>query len=148
MREADLLRFRWVADPQISPDGEWVAFTLVTVDAESDEYRTRLWLISTAGGDARPLTFGSHDSQPRWSPDGRTLAFVRATEPKKPGQIHLLPLAGGEAAALTRLERGASEPCWSLDGGRIAFLSGTHPTLDAPEKEKPKKAPGRVITRP
>jgi dipeptidyl aminopeptidase/acylaminoacyl peptidase len=148
LREADLLRFRWVADPQISPDGERVAFTFVTVDAESDEYRSRLWLIPTAGGDARPLTHGSYDSQPRWSPDGRTLAFVRATEPKKPGQIHLLPLGGGEASVLTQLERGASEPCWSPDGGRIAFLSGTHPTLDAPGKENPKHAPGRVVTRP
>ncbi|MBI5711240.1 MAG: S9 family peptidase [Candidatus Eisenbacteria bacterium] len=148
MREEDLLRFVWVADPQISPDGARVAFTRVAVDIAADEYRTSLWVVEGAGGAPRPLTFGAYDLQPRWSPDGTRLAFVRKTEAKKPGQLWLLPMAGGEAAQVTRLEGGASEPAWSPDGARLAFLSGTNPALDDPKKEKPKNAPARVVTRP
>src|SRR4249919_3499243 len=114
MREEDLLRFRWIADPQISPDGARVAFTLVRVDTDEDEYRTDLWLagIPSAGARAeepRQLTFDGRSAQPRWSPDGGTLAFVRraATEGAKP-QLHVLPLAGGEARVLTKLEKGVS----------------------------------------
>jgi dipeptidyl aminopeptidase/acylaminoacyl peptidase len=152
MREDDLLRFVWIADPQISPDGRRVAFTRVTVDPETDGYRTSLWLVDAAAGRepavARPLTFGAGDSQPRWSPDGQRLAFVRSPAAKQPGQLHLLPMSGGEAVRVCELAKGASEPAWSPDGRRIAFLSGTHPALDDPKPEKPKNEPGRVVTRP
>ena len=144
----DLLRFVWLADPQISPDGTQIAFTKVWVDAEADDYRTQIWLASWDGGEPRALTSGLMDRQPRWSPDGRRLAFVRGTEPKKPGQICVLPMAGGEGAAITALEGGASDPVWSPDGARIAFLSAHHPTLDAPERKKPKHEPARVVTKP
>jgi len=153
MREEDLLRFQWIADPQISPEGNRVAFTLVTVDAEADEYRTNLWLcdVPAEGAPAappRPLTFGGRDTHPRWSPDGATLAFVRKPDAENPGQVHLLPLAGGEPRALTSLKGGASSPAWSPDGRRIAFLSGHNPALDTPERRKPKHEPARVVTRP
>ena len=153
MREEDLLRLEWVADPQISPDGSRVVFTRVRVDAEADEYRTSLWLVEVGSSidsvvAPRPLTFGPYDAQPRWSPDGESIAFVRKTEHKKPGQLHLLPMAGGEAQALSSLERGASEPAWSPDGRRIAFLSATNPDLDLPDRKKPRNEPGRLITRP
>ena len=148
MVEQDLYRFVWVADPQISPDGSRVAFVRVSVYSAADEYRTSLWLVETAGGPPRPLTSGTRDTQPRWSPDGRTLAFVRAAD-DKPGQIHLLPMAGGEATQLTRLKGGASTPAWSPDARRIAFSSRTNPRLDDDTtRAKPRKEPGRVITRP
>ena len=147
MRGDDLLRFVWIADPQISPDGERVAFTRVHVDAEADEYRTSLWIASVAGGAPRPLTFGQYDMQPRWSPDGRMLAFVRKPDAKKPGQLHVLPMGGGEARAITSLAKGVAEPAWSLDGTRIAFLSGTNPALDDEKKEPPKNHPARIVTR-
>lgn len=153
MREEDLLRFEWIADPRISPDGTRVAFTRVTVDAEADEYRTNLWLcdVPAAGAAAvppRPLTFGGRDSQPRWSPDGATLAFVRKPNADDPAQVHLLPLAGGEPRALTSLKGGAGSPAWSPDGRRIAFLSGHNPALDTPGRGKPKHEPARVVTTP
>ena len=147
MREDDLLRFVWAADPRISPDGSRVAFTRVWVDAEADEYRTQIWIVAP-GAEARPLTSGRWDSQPRWSPDGRWIAFVRKSESGKPGQIHLLPLEGGEAAPLTSLEGGASDPAWSPDGMRIAFSSSHNPALDLPDKKKPKNEPGRVVVKP
>ncbi|MBK8541184.1 MAG: PD40 domain-containing protein [Ardenticatenia bacterium] len=153
MREDDLLRFTWIADPQIAPDGRRVAFTHVAVDAEADEYRTAIWLADLDGDDApRPLTYGAGDSQPRWSPDGSLLAFVRKVAGQDgkdaQGQIYVLPLVGGEARQVTRLAKGASQPAWSPDGKRLAFLSGTNPAKDEPEPPKPKNVPGRIITRP
>ena len=149
MREEDLLRFEWIADPRISPDGRWVAFTRVRVDAEADEYRTSLWLIPTEGGaqEPRALTFGNWDSQPRWSPDGTMLAFVRKAEAEKPGQLYLLPMAGGEPRRLTDLPKAVCEPAWSPDGERLAFLSGTNPALDSADEKKPKHEPGRIVSR-
>ena len=148
MVEQDLYRLVWVADPQISPDGSRIAFVRVSVDSAADEYRTSVWLSETSGGAPRALTSGPRDGQPRWSPDGRTLAFVRGQE-GKPGQIHLLPMTGGEAIALTHLKGGASSPAWSPDSRSIAFSSGTNPAIDDDTtRAKPKKEPGRVITRP
>ena len=117
MREDDLLRFRWIADPQISPDGNRIAFTLVRVDAEEDEYRSDLWIVDVPAvpGPAEPraLTFDGRSAQPRWSPDGTQLAFTRRPEAGKPPQLHVLPLTGGEARAVTKLEQGAASPAWS-----------------------------------
>jgi dipeptidyl aminopeptidase/acylaminoacyl peptidase len=149
MREDDLLRFEWVADPQISPDGSRIAFTRVAVDAEADQYVTSLWLAdATRPGTPRRLTTGRLDSSPRWSPDGASLAFVRKTDKEKPAQIFVLPMHGGEAVQLTTLEGGASCPAWSPDGRALAFLSGTNPAIDTPERKKPPNEPGRVVTRP
>src|SRR6185503_9164703 len=72
--ESDLLKFIWIADPQVSPDGSRVAFTRVTVDEAKDEYETSLWLVPASGAEApHRLTSGTRDTTPRWSPDGRTL---------------------------------------------------------------------------
>lgn len=151
MREEDLLRFAWIADPQISPDGSRIAYVRVAVDAAEDRYTTALWIVPAGGGAARALTFGLFDGQPRWSPDGKRLAFVRSPEAGKPGQLWLMPMAGGgEAVRLTELPKGAGNAAWSPDGRRIAFTSGTNPALDTPEAEaaKAKNAPGRIVGRP
>jgi dipeptidyl aminopeptidase/acylaminoacyl peptidase len=147
IREDDINRFEWMGDPQISPDGTRIAFTRVSVDTVADDYRTRIWLIDVAGGAPRPLTAGPKDGQPRWSPDGKTLAFVRAVDGTP--QIHLLPMTGGEPTALTKIKQGASSPAWSPDGKTIAFVSGMNPAVDDDSaRAKPKHEPGRVVTRP
>jgi dipeptidyl aminopeptidase/acylaminoacyl peptidase len=152
MRAEDVLQFVWATDPQISPDGARIAFTRVAIDAESDEYRTSIWIAdanAAEGATPRPLTQGLYDQQPRWSPDGTRLAFVRKSDPKSPPQIHVLSMEGGEAAALTKLKKGASGPSWSPDGRRIAFVSEANPAIDDdPERKEPKNAPGRVVTKP
>src|SRR5256884_22242 len=94
--DSDLFAFRWVASPQISPDGRQAAYVLVTVNAKHDGYETSLWLVATDGASPpRRLTAGPKDGGPRWSPDGTTLAFLRSKDGRP--QLPLLPLAGREA---------------------------------------------------
>ncbi len=148
--ETDLTKFVWIADPQISPDGAAVVYTRVTVNGKEDGYDTDLWLVpADASQPARRLTAGPRDTSPRWSPDGRAIAFVRSPAggdgPSAP-QIHLLSLDGGEARPLTSLARGASAPAWSPDGRAIAFTSTTEAGKDE-EKAGEKKSDVRVITR-
>src|SRR5258705_4238640 len=127
MREDDLLRFEWVADPRISPDGARVAFTRVAVDTATDTYRTSLWIVDADGSGApRALTSGPRDLQPRWSPDGRSLAFVRGAE-GKPGQLYVLSMEGGEALQLTPLPGGAAAPAWSPVSRTPASPISTNP---------------------
>jgi len=149
--DKDIFDFVWVANPQLSPDGSRVAFTRVTVDEKRTGYETSIWMVSTSGGAApQRLTNGKHDGQPRWSPDGKTIAFVRGGEKDdagkpKPGQIALLSLAGGEARIITDLAKGAGNPVWSPNGKRIAFSSSTTP--EDTEKAAHKKAaaaPGKT----
>src|SRR5512141_1288480 len=95
--EKDLRQFRWIADPQISPDGSRVAFVLVSVDEKEDHYDTSLWVAPASGSaEARRLTAGPRDPSPRWSPDSRTLAFTRSAGEKDRLQIWLLSMSGGD----------------------------------------------------
>src|SRR5713101_5299943 len=124
--DSDLFAFRWVASPQISPDGRQAAYVLVTVNAKHDGYETSLWLVGTDGASPpRRLSAGPRDGAPRWSPDGSTLAFLRAKDGHS--QLHLLPLAGGEAQQLTFFPDAASPAAWSPDGKAIAFVSAATP---------------------
>src|ERR1051325_12226168 len=99
--EKDLFKFTWAADPQLSPDGSQGAFVRVTVADKEDDYDTAIWIVSTKGGEPRPLTTGPRDTSPQWSPDGTRLAFVRSVEKdgkRQPPQVYLLYMAGGEAS--------------------------------------------------
>src|SRR2546427_8253067 len=105
--DSDLFAFRWVASPQISPDGRQAAYVLVTVNAKHDGYETSLWLVNTDGASPpRRLTAGPRDGAPRWSPDGSTLSFVRPTDGRP--QLDLPPPSGGEAHELTDPPQGTS----------------------------------------
>src|SRR6266480_7193702 len=133
--EKDLWDFVWIGDPQVSPDGSRVAFVRVTVNEKKEGYNTSIWSVNLESGRPRPesgsaskaepregapapsagepprqLTKGDHDTTPRWSPDGKFLAFLRSTEKDgkpEPPQLAVLPMTGGDSFVFTDLPKGA-----------------------------------------
>ncbi len=131
----DLFRIKRVTDPQLSPDGKWIAFVITEVDKSANKMNSDLYLISSTGTGMRKFTsHPGNDVNPRWSPDGKTIAFV--SNRSGDGQIWLIGVNGGEARQLTTLSTGASNPVWSPDGKMIAFVSTVSPEFsDKPFKE-------------
>ncbi|MCE7927592.1 MAG: S9 family peptidase [Chloroflexi bacterium CFX7] len=138
MTPGDLYAITWVSECDISPDGRLVAFTAARMEQESDTYRSAIWVVEATGGDPRQFTAGSkRDSSPRFSPDGRWLAFLSERGEEKP-QIYVMPTAGGEARPVTKLPLGAGVPAWSPDSAHIAFSARTgEPPDPDPKKAKP-----------
>ena len=121
----DMIRMHRVAEPQISPDGKWVAYTVATPDMDANRNAGNIWIVPAAGGNSLQLTQSGHDSSPVWSPDGKTLAFLSSREGTS--QVFLLSMDGGEAHALMHLSTGADIVKWSPDGKTIAFTSSVYP---------------------
>jgi dipeptidyl aminopeptidase/acylaminoacyl peptidase len=144
-----------VGDPQRSPDGQWVAYTVSTIDADKDRRNTDIWMVKWDGSEQLQLTSSpDNESSPRWSPDNKYLAFVasRGTEEEKKrgGQIWLLNRAGGEAQRVSDFKGGVGDIQWSPDSTRIAFTAEDQDPADEPEKMdgwKRKTAPPIVIDR-
>ena len=148
--EKDLFKFVWVADPQIAPDGSQVAFVRVVIDEKKDGYETSIWMVKADGSEpARAITSGTRDTGPRWSPDGRRLAFIRAVEKDgrpQPPQIFVMAMSGGEPWAITDVPRGAGSPDWAPDGRTIAFSSTSRHDDVKPAADRPRETDVRVIT--
>src|SRR5918912_2599344 len=133
----ELLKIRRVADPQLSPDGRWVAYQITVPDVAANRSRTQIYLISTGGGEPKQLTSGaSSASEPRWSPDGKALAFVTG------GQVWTMDASAGDRRQVTNLSTGADGPVWSPDGKWIAFTSDVYPDCadDACNKRRDEEA--------
>ena len=148
MQPEDVYELTGVADPRISPDGGRVAYVVSTIDKESSEYRSAIW-VAPLDGSSEPRTFTTgekRDGMPRWSPDGKWLAFVsnRGDEKAKP-QIYVIPAEGGEARKLTDLKSGPEEVVWSPDSTRLAFTARVPD--EAYEEEKDNKRAPRRFTR-
>jgi dipeptidyl aminopeptidase/acylaminoacyl peptidase len=147
----DLLKFHIVSDPQLSPNGKWIAFVKKHTNIEKNENVTNLWIADVTGkSQPRQFTSGGKDGSPRWSPDGTRLAFTSGREKPK-SQLYTMSAEGGEAVALTQLPEGSiSSFRWSPDGRTIALVfreQDSQWTEDAKKnrKEKNLSDPPRVL---
>lgn len=118
-----------VSAMDVSPDGNFAVFTITTYDIESDDSSTDIFLLDINNSEKRQLTFTGKESNPVWNPDGNKIAFV-SRRGEGPGQIYVLPLAGGEAEPVTDLPVGVYGLKWFPDGNRIAFGANIHPEYD------------------
>ena len=146
----DLAKIKIVSDPQISPDGKRVLYVVKVANTEKNKTWSHLWLGNVNDQSTRQFTFGEvNDSSPRWSHDGRTIAFLRTKD--KHTQIWLVPADGGEARVLSDLSEGAiGDLSWSPDDDALAFcFRPAHPdwTQDAVKKrgENGKSSPARIV---
>jgi dipeptidyl aminopeptidase/acylaminoacyl peptidase len=153
MNPLDISALREPGRPTLGPDGRHAVVAVGYPDLDADEYTSHLWLVPTDGSaPSRRLTHGWHDSDPRWSPDGRWLAFLRTERDPATGkvgrpQLWLLPATGGEGRRLTDHPLGViGEPVWSPDSGRLAYTArvpepGRYGTGDRvpPEAEPPRR---------
>ena len=124
IRATDIYRLRNVRDPQVSPEGDWVAYTLATSDSARDRSETDVWMTSWDGAQTiRVTSTPGAETSPRWSPDGRYLAFLSSRQASDGAQVWLLDRRGGEAQRVTNVRDGVSEMAWSPDGTRLALVA-------------------------
>lgn len=140
----DLFRhLKTVGDPTVSPDGSRCAYVLSWIDQESSEPRARIYHVGldASGTDEapRPFTQGDRDGHPRFSPNGASLAFLRAgaKDAEASRQVWVMPAGGGEAAQLTSLKSGVREFAWSPDSSRLVAVSDVEPPDPAKESDQP-----------
>jgi dipeptidyl aminopeptidase/acylaminoacyl peptidase len=148
MTPQDLTRIRFVSDPQVSPDGQRLAFVVTTLSDDKDQYLANIWMVDTAAGEPRRFTTGpKRDTKPRWSPDSTRLAFLSEREGHAKAQLYIMPAAGGEPTRLTNLPNGVMHQVWSPDGAHLALVARVGGWQEpANEEERQKSKPVRVIT--
>ena len=149
----DMVAMERLAAPQPSPDGGQVVFTRRVYDAEANKNFTNLWIVSIDGGEPRRLTGArASDTSPRWSPDGRTIAFI--SDRGGSSQVWTIDPSGGEARQVTELPVDLDNVEWSPDGSRLAFSAEVYPDCsdlactakrDKEKSDNPVKA--RVYTK-
>ncbi len=127
----DLYRFQVVMDARISPDGKQVIMAVQRVERKTEKKFTNLWLVSTTGGRPQQFTYGDQvDAMPRWSPNGRSIAFLSNRKDEKQMQIYTIPVDGGEARPLTDLKG-------TID--RLFLVAGWQDLIVQLPKERPRR---------
>ena len=144
---ADLFNISVASDPQISPDGRWIAYVRRSNDVMTDRARATIWLIDVASGEERPLVTGtgSHSS-PRWSPDGKRLAYASTAEGNS-SQLYVRWMDSGQTARITGLADSPQGIAWSPDGRRIAYVMNV-PDEGAKLGSAPAKPEGAEWAKP
>ncbi len=131
----ELVKLRRVGDPQLSPDGRTVAFTIGDVDKEANRTLTQIHTVSIDGGAPKQISRDTKSSNsPRWSPDGKRLAYTSG------GQIWTMNADGGDRKQITKISSGAGNPVWSPDGAMLAFNSDIYPECQTDECNAQKAA--------
>jgi dipeptidyl aminopeptidase/acylaminoacyl peptidase len=147
----DLFNLREVRDPQRSPDGRWVAYTVTRAIRETDKNDTDVWMVSWDGSQHVQLTSTlENESRPRWSPDGRFLSFLSSRQGTKHPQVWLLNRLGGEAVKLTDLKGGVTDYAWSPDSARLVLVVEDPDPADPPDDKEaarndPPKTPSPIV---
>ena len=130
--DKDIFAFQWIGDTQLSPSGNTMCFVQASITPDHSGYQTSLYLLDLTTPNAVPqlLTQGTHDSSPRWSPDGKQIAFIRSADkpgaPPAPPQLYLMAATPtANPIKLTELTKGASSPQWAPNGLVLTVLSST-----------------------
>lgn len=145
----DLLKVRRVGDPQVSPDGKHVAFTIGDVNLDANRVLTQIYRVSIDGSGLKQLTSGDKSSSaPRWSPDGKKIAFTTGS------QVWVMDNDGDNKEQITKISTGAAAPVWSPDGKWLAFTSDVYADCDnddcnkkRDEQAESSKVKAHIITR-
>ena len=118
MTPEDLYKIKEVSDPQVSPDGKWIAYTISVPDLEENSFNSDIWLIPATGGEPMQLTKSPEsDYSPRWSPGGEKIAFI--SKRNDAANLYIIRIDGGEAKEITSSEKDLYSPLWSKDGKYI-----------------------------
>jgi len=134
----DLWRVQRVGPPSMAPDGKACIVEVTKYDIDKDDSTSDLWLLSTDGKEQRQLTNSAgKSSNPKWSPDGQSIAFVAKRGADDPAQIYVIPPAGGEARRVSHVPFGPTALKWSGDSKTVYFIAWTWP--DAADDEAYKK---------
>lgn len=145
----DIYNLRDVRDPQRSPDGRWVAYTVARAIKDTDKNDTDVWMVSWDGKDQIQVTSTPEsESTPRWSPDGKYLSFLSSRQGAKRAQVWLLNRAGGEAVKLTDVKGSVSDYAWSPDARQLALVVKDPDPRDPEEEKEAEKRPDGTAKTP
>jgi len=141
LQPSDVNRLTYVDEPEVSPDGKWVAYTLSSPDTTKDSYDDNLWMAATDGSATIQLTYSEEsETRPKWSPDGKTLSFLSGRQDaKEKDQLWVLDRRGGEARMITELKVSISDYEWSPDSKKILLVIRDQEVKPDSMKEKPAK---------
>jgi dipeptidyl aminopeptidase/acylaminoacyl peptidase len=138
LQPSDVYRLQTISDPQVSPDGKWVSYTLSSIDSSLNKRNADIWMISWDGKDNIQLTSSTDgESQAKWSPDGKYISFVSSRQGTTGSQIWLMNRLGGEAKVLTNFKNELNEYAWAPDGKKILVALKTQSDTTKPKTPKP-----------